>query len=139
VLTNGSSLPETRGGERWSEPTASGAGWSRRRQELAASAFGEEKRRQRPAAVAVSAPVAARGVAAAASASALRRQQRRREGVACLDSTPTRRVLECFVGPFPSKTGPPNSSRVFCSVVIGLGFYTRKPAQTGDTLAPNEA
>jgi hypothetical protein len=128
------------------EPTASGAC------SVGGVSFRGGERRQRPAAVAVSAPaavavstpVAAQGVAAAASASALRRQQRRREetrgGVAWLDSTPTRRILECFVGPFPAKTGPPNSSLVFYRVVFGLGFYTRKPAQTrGNTLAPNEA
>jgi hypothetical protein len=66
------------------------------------------------------------GVRGSVSFGVLRRRRRlwaRREpcaasnenvrGVGYLASTPTRRVSEGFLGPFPSKTGLPNSPQVF--------------------------
>jgi hypothetical protein len=68
------------------------------------------------------------------------RQPPKREGVERLASTPTRRVFECFLGPYPAKSGLPNGLGVSWCVLNGPGFYTPKPVRSPKkTLAPNEA
>jgi hypothetical protein len=119
VLTNGSRLPETRRSERWSEPTASGAcnvgGVSfRGRREAAASGGGGGISAGGGGGInAGGGSGRRRGGVCFGPAPPAEKTREDARGVAWLDSTPTRRVLECFVGPFPAKTGPPNSSLVF--------------------------
>jgi hypothetical protein len=140
VLTNGSTLPETR---RREEVGADGV-WSgpEKRKEVAGGSVGGVSFRggEKAAASGSGGGISGGGFGASRRRWPCAAGNKDTRGVGCLSSTPTRRVLECFVGPFPDKTGPPNIPRVFYRVVIGPGFYTSKPAQTREeTLAPNEA